>query len=238
VIGVLVVDADDRCRSLVAAALRDAGYRVEAADDPAHAAAVIRRRPLDAILLDPGDEPQAAVAAIRRQTDVPMILISALDDHERRVAALDAGADDFVAKPFVIEELLARVRVWLRRAARPHHTPPVVTADFVIQLDERRLLRADGSEVTLTPTEWRLVEILARRPGQLVGHDELLQAVWGPKGEGKTDYLRVYMAGIRRKVEPEPSRPRYFLTVPGVGHRFVADSGVVTPTHVQTMATS
>ena len=229
---VLVIDGDERSRARVAAALRDAGHNVEAAYEIGHARTIIRRQQFSAILVDPTGDVETAIGTLRRQTDIPMIVLSADDALERRIAALDAGADDYLAKPFVIEELLARLRVWLRRAAQHVETPPVTTADFVIQLDNRRVLRSDGGDVILTPTEWRLVETLDRRPGRLVDHEELLQRVWGAKGSGRTDYLRVYMAAIRRKLEPNPARPRYFVTVPGVGHRFVPD-GVATTTDAQ-----
>ncbi|MBV9410407.1 MAG: winged helix-turn-helix domain-containing protein [Acidimicrobiia bacterium] len=218
---VLVIDHDGRSRARVAAAVRDAGHEVEVADDTRHAGTIIRRRQLSAIVVDPAGDAETTVGELRRQTDVPMIVLSPEDGSEHRIAALDAGADDYLAKPFVIEELLARLRVWLRRAARRDETPPVATPDFVIQLDNRRVLSGDGTDIVLTPTEWRLVETLARRPGQLVDHEDLLQRVWGAKGSGRTDYLRVYMAAIRRKLEPDPARPRYFVTVPGVGHRFI-----------------
>jgi two-component system KDP operon response regulator KdpE len=228
VTNVLVIEGDERSRARIAGALRDAGHRVEVAHGTGHAGTIIRRRQLSAVVLDPGDEAETAVAGLRRQTDVPMIVLSSEDAPERRIAALDAGADDYLVKPFVIEELLARLRVWLRWAARRDDTPPIATPDFVIQLDNRRVLRADGTDVILTPTEWRLVETLARRPGQLVDHEELLQRVWGARGVGRTDYLRVYMAAIRRKLEPDPASPHYFITVPGVGHRFTA--GAAAPT--------
>src|SRR6202035_3830329 len=145
--------------------------------------------------------------------------VSALGEEWDKVAMLDAGADDFLTKPYGIEELLARVRVALRRIAPAEAAAeaPVVTADFSVDVADRRWLRADGTEVRLTPTEWRLVELLARHPGRLVPQAELLLSIWGPKALDKTGYLRVFLTGIRHKVEPNPARPRYFITAPGLG---------------------
>jgi two-component system KDP operon response regulator KdpE len=139
------------------------------------------------------------------------------DDEVSKVSVLDAGADDYLTKPFGIAELLARLRATLRRSSHPVDESPVTTADFTIHLADRRWLPADGSEVRLTPTEWKVVEMLVNRPGHLVTQAELLQAIWGPKAIERTEYLRVHMTTIRRKVEPDPAHPRYFLTAPGLG---------------------
>ncbi len=149
------------------------------------------------------------------------------DGERDKVSALDAGADDYVTKPFGMDELMARLRAALRRATPAEEAPVVETPDFTIDLEAKRVLRADGTgpdedvvEVRLTPTEWHLVEVLVRNQGKLVSQRQLLQEVWGPEYHDETAYLRVHMANVRRKLEPEPSRPRYFFTEPGMGYRF------------------
>jgi two-component system KDP operon response regulator KdpE len=138
------------------------------------------------------------------------------------VAALDAGADDYVTKPFGMDELLARLRAAIRRASPAADEPVVKTEDFTVDLGAKRVTRADGSDVRLTPTEWQLLEVLVRNQGRLVTQRQLLQEVWGPSYETESNYLRVYVAQLRRKLEPEPPRPRYLLTESGMGYRFVA----------------
>jgi two-component system, OmpR family, KDP operon response regulator KdpE len=142
-------------------------------------------------------------------------------DEQHRDPALDAGADDYVTKPFGMDELLARLRSALRRATPAEEEAVVGTADFTIDLAAKRVVNASGEEVRLTPTEWQIVEVLARNSGKLVPQQQLLQQVWGPQYERETHYLRIYMSQIRRKLEPDPSRPRYFITEPGMGYRFV-----------------
>jgi len=219
---VLVADPDRSSRRLIAAALRSAGYTVETAKDAGRAASVLRRRRPDAVVVDPATAPpHEPVVSLRAQTDIPIVVVNGSDALWDKVAVLDAGADDYLAKPFGVEELLARLRVALRRAARPaEHDAPMRTADFTVHLADRRWKRSDGVDVPLTPTEWRVVETLVQHAGHLVTYTELLQAVWGPKAVEKTHYLRVQMAAIRRKVEPDPARPKYFITVPGLGLRF------------------
>ena len=138
--------------------------------------------------------------------------------------ALDAGADDYVTKPFGMDELLARLRAALRRSAPAPPNAVVRTADFAVDLAAKRVTGPEG-EVRLTPTEWGLIEVLVRNPGKLVSQRQLLQDVWGPNYGEETNYLRVYMAHIRRKLEPDPSRPRYFVTEPGMGYRFEGPDG-------------
>ena len=150
---------------------------------------------------------------------MPIVVLSARDAESAKVAALDAGADDYVTKPFGMDELLARLRVALRRAAPAQDRPSIETADFVIDLAAKRVTR-DATEIRLTPTEWHLVELLVRHEGKLVTQRRLLDEVWGPDLRNETNYLRVFMAQVRRKLEPEPSRPRYFITEPGMGYRF------------------
>jgi two-component system KDP operon response regulator KdpE len=154
---------------------------------------------------------------------VPVVVLSARDEERVKVAALDLGADDYVTKPFGMDELLARVRAALRRASDGHDEPTVATADFVVDLAAKQVQRGDGAVVRLTPTEWHVLEVLVRNEGRLVSQKLLLQEVWGPGYETQTEYLRVYLAALRRKLEPEPSRPKYFVTEPGMGYRFLSD---------------
>ncbi|MEX2254556.1 MAG: winged helix-turn-helix domain-containing protein, partial [Acidimicrobiia bacterium] len=150
---------------------------------------------------------------------VPIIVLSVRESEPAKVAALDAGADDYVTKPFGMDELLARLRAAIRRASPAEETAVVETPDFTIDLAAKRVTR-DGEELRLTPTEWHLVEVLVRNQGKLVAQRQLLQEVWGPQYHDETNYLRVFMAQVRRKLEPEPSHPRYFITEPGMGYRF------------------
>jgi two-component system KDP operon response regulator KdpE len=224
---ILVGDPDRHVRRVIAAALRFAGYAVETARDSQDVSAFLRRHRPDALIIDPAETGTVnTVTALRAQTDVPILVVSGAGDEWEKVATLDAGADDYLTKPFGTEELLARLRVVLRRLPRSDiDDAPIETADFTIHLSDRRWVGRDGSEVSLTPTEWRLVEILVRHPGRLVTQADLLQGVWGPSAVEKTHYLRVQMASIRRKVEPEPGQPRYFITAPGLGLRFNPSPG-------------
>jgi two-component system KDP operon response regulator KdpE len=179
----------------------------------------------DAVILDLGlpdmDGVQVATA-LRGWSTVPIVVLSARDAESVKVAALDAGADDYVTKPFGMNEFLARLRAALRRATAPDEAPIIETTDFTIDLGTKRV-RSDGKEVHLTPTEWQIVEVLTRNRGKLVPQQQLLQQVWGPEYETETHYLRIYIGQIRRKLERDPSRPRYFITEPGMGYRFVVE---------------
>jgi two-component system KDP operon response regulator KdpE len=170
----------------------------------------------------PGMDGIEVVRGLRAWTSVPVIVLSVRDGERDKVAALDAGADDYVTKPFGMDELLARLRAALRRAVPTNDLAVVETEHFRIDVADRRVFVGDA-EVKLTPTEWHLVEVLVRNQGQLVTQRELLQEVWGPQYEVETNYLRVYMARVRAKLEPDSSRARYFVTEPGVGYRFYAD---------------
>jgi len=203
-------------------AVRYGGFNTKTAHSLAEACRLLRRNRYAALIVDPGDGPEAArlVEELRARTDAPIIAVSSSGDQPYKVSLLDAGADDYVTRPFDPEELLARVRAVARRVAQPEDVAPIVTPDFTMDLADRRLVRTDDSEVALSPTEWKLIDVLARHPGHLVTREEILASVWGPDAASKTQYLRVYMASIRRKVEPDPSRPRYFVTAPGLGLRF------------------
>jgi len=184
-----------------------------------------RERP-DVVILDLGLPDMAGtdvIRGIRGWSSVPIIVLSANEQELQKVQALDAGADDYVTKPFGMNELLARLRAATRRAAPGVDEPVVVTAEFTIDLGAKRVVRKDGRDVRLTPTEWQLLEVLARHGGRLVSGRQLLQDVWGPTYGTETNYLRVYMAQLRRKLEPDPAQPRYLITEPGMGYRLVTD---------------
>jgi two-component system KDP operon response regulator KdpE len=219
---VLVVDDEPQIRRALAINLRARGYEVDLAEDGRAALDVAARSHPDVVVLDlglPELDGVEVIKGLRGWSRVPIIVLSVRDAEGDKVAALDAGADDYVTKPFGMDELLARLRAALRRAAPAEEEATVDTPDFVIDLAAKRVSR-DGQEVRLTPTEWHLVEVLVRNRGRLVTQRQLLQEVWGPEYGEETNYLRVYMAQVRRKLEPEPSRPRYFITEPGMGYRF------------------
>jgi two-component system KDP operon response regulator KdpE len=224
---VLIADPDRRTRRLTTTALRVAGYTVETTATSIRTASLLRLRRFDALILDPaGTGPVETVSALRTQTDIPILVVSTTAEEWDKVAVLDAGADDYLTKPFGVEELLARLRVALRYMTRTDiEDLTVTTPDFTVQVTDRRWFQRDGTEVRLTPIEWRLVEILIRRAGHLVTQAELLQGIWGPKAKEKTHYLRIQLVAIRRKVEPDPARPRYFITAPGLGLRFDPSAG-------------
>jgi two-component system KDP operon response regulator KdpE len=166
-------------------------------------------------------ETTVLVIDVRSWSTVPIIVLSARTDSTDKVQALDTGADDYVTKPFGMDELLARLRAAVRRSttdADPDE-PVVDAGDFTIDFAATRVIR-DGAEVHLTPTEWNIIETLARNHGKLVGQRQLLREVWGPAYRNETNYLRVYLAQLRRKLEPEPGRPRHLITEPGMGYRF------------------
>ena len=220
---VLVVDDDRALARALAINLRARGYDVELATTGADALKAAAAAPPDVVILDlglPDLDGLEVLAGLRGWTSTPVLVLSARQDQAQKVAALDAGADDYVTKPFGMDELLARLRAALRRGAPEQPDVPVVTTDhFTVDLSARRVTTASG-EVRLTPTEWHLLEILVRSPGRLVGQRQLLQEVWGPAYETETNYLRVYVAQLRRKLEPDPAHPVHLITEPGMGYRF------------------
>jgi two-component system KDP operon response regulator KdpE len=176
----------------------------------------------DVVVLDlglPDLDGTEVLAGLRPWFTGPVVVLSARADSRDKVAALDAGADDYVTKPFDMDELLARLRAALRRRVPEGADPVVVTDHFTVDLAARQVT-VDGVPVRLTPTEWALLSELVRAPGRLVGQKQLLQSVWGPAYETETNYLRVYLAQLRRKLEPDPATPRYLHTEPGMGYRF------------------
>lgn len=220
---VLVVDDEPQIRRALATNLRARGYDVDLAATGEEALRLAAEHRPDVVVLDlglPGIDGIAVVQGLRGWTEVPIIVLSVRDSEADKVAALDAGADDFVTKPFGMDELLARLRAAVRRSTPVTTEVATVTTDHhVIDLAARRITR-EGTEVKLTPTEWHLVEVLVRNAGKLVTQPQLLQEVWGPGYERETNYLRVYLARVRRKLEVDPSNPRHFITEPGSGYRF------------------
>jgi two-component system, OmpR family, KDP operon response regulator KdpE len=221
---ILVVDDEPQIRRALVINLRARGYEVDVADSGERALELAARHHPDAVVLDlglPGIDGVEVIRGLRGWSQVPIVVLSVRDQEADKVAALDAGADDYVAKPFGMDELLARLRAALRRGAPAEEAAVITTADFTIDLAAKRVTR-DGVEVRLTPTEWHVVEVLVRHQGKLVPQRQLLREVWGPDYHDETNYLRVFLAQVRRKLEPEPARPRYFLTEPGMGYRFEA----------------
>jgi two-component system KDP operon response regulator KdpE len=223
VTSVLVVDDDPAIQRTLAIGLRARGYDVLPARDGRTAVDACHDDEPDVVLLDLGLPDLSGVEVlrtIRAWSQVPVIVLSARHGSDDKVEALDVGADDYVTKPFGMDELLARVRAAVRRAVPDQPPEPVVTDAFTVDLAATRVHR-HGREVRLTPTEWRLLAALVTRPGRLVPQRQLLSEGWGPGYTVETNYLRVYLAGLRRKLEDDPSRPRHLVTEPGMGYRFV-----------------
>jgi two-component system KDP operon response regulator KdpE len=222
VITVLVVDDDPALVRALDINLRARGYQVHAAATGAGALRLAATHAPDAVVLDlglPDMDGSEVIAGLRGWTDVPILVLSAREQSRQKVAALDAGADDYVVKPFGMDELLARLRAAIRRGTPTPAEPTVTTDDFTIDLAAGRVT-AEGRDVKLTPTEWHLLEVLARHPGKVIEHSRLLTEVWGPAYREQTNYLRVYMATLRRKLEPDAAHPRHLLTEAGRGYRF------------------
>ena len=222
---VLIVDDEAPFLRALAISLRARGYEVETAETGEAGLEVAARTHPDVVVLDlglPGISGIEALRGLRSWSKVPVIVLSARHAEATKVEALDAGADDYITKPFGFDELLARLRATLRRAVPGHDEPVIVTADFTLDLGAKRVSTPDGTDIRLTPTEWGIVETLVRNPGRLVSQRQLLQEVWGPEYETETPYLRVHLAAIRRKLEPDTSKPRYFITEAGMGYRFEA----------------
>jgi two-component system KDP operon response regulator KdpE len=220
---ILVVDDEPSILRALRINLKARKYDVvTAADGAAGLAAAARDRP-DVIILDlglPDMDGTDVIHGVRGWTTTPIIVLSAWGQESQKVAALDAGADDYVTKPFGMDELLARLRAAVRRASPAPDEPVVTTPHFTVDLAAKRVRKEGSADIRLTPNEWQLLEVLVRNAGRLVTHRQLLREVWGPGYETESNYLRVYLAQLRRKLEPEPSAPRYLLTEPGMGYRF------------------
>ncbi|MGW7542333.1 response regulator [Streptomyces sp. NPDC054770] len=222
---VLVVEDDPQLVRALVINLQARKYGVDAAPDGATALRLAAARQPDVVLLDlglPDMDGVDIIKGLRGWTRVPILVLSARQASDEKVAALDAGADDYITKPFSMDELLARLRAAVRRTEDTASVPDttlVETGDFSIDLLAKKVVRG-GRDVRLTPTEWHLLEILVTNPGRLITQKHLLQEVWGVSQSNKTNYLRVYMAQLRRKLETDPSHPRYLITEPGMGYRF------------------
>jgi len=220
---ILVVDDESGLARALAINLRAHGYDVGTAGDGTSALAAAAAHPPDLVILDlglPDLDGVEVVRGLRGWSTAPVLVLSARHAQEQKVAALDAGADDYVTKPFGMDELLARVRAALRRTIPGGPDRPLIeTGSFTVDLTAHRVNTAAG-EVRLTPTEWHLLEALVRHPGQLVTGRQLLREVWGPTYGTESNYLRVYVSQLRRKLEADPTHPRHIITEPGVGYRF------------------
>jgi two-component system, OmpR family, KDP operon response regulator KdpE len=217
---VLLVDDDATLRRTLGIGLRAAGHEVLIAADGRTALQALREDHPDIVVLDLGLPDLSGIEVLRKVrawSTVPVVVLSARAESSEKVEALDLGADDYVTKPFGMEELLARVRAAARRAGSD--VPVLEAGDLVIDLPARRVTK-DGAVVRLTPTEWGLLELLVRTPGRLVSQQDLLHEVWGPAYGRETNYLRVYVGGLRKKLEDDPSAPRHLITEPGMGYRF------------------
>ena len=222
---VLVVDDEAPIQRALSANLKVRDYDVLLASTGEQALQLAARYHPDVVILDlglPGIDGIEVVRGLRGWTSVPIIILSARGSEEDKVIALDAGADDYVSKPFGMAELLARLGAALRRSVPTAEAPVIATDDFGIDLAARRVTGRDGEAIRLTPTEWGVLEVLVRNAGRLVTHRHLLREVWGPAYGGESNYLRVHMANLRRKLEPNPAQPRYLVTEPGMGYRFTA----------------
>ncbi|MCW2529506.1 MAG: two component transcriptional regulator, winged helix family [Pseudonocardiales bacterium] len=222
---VLVVDDEPQIVRALSINLRARGYEVHAAATGATALEVAARFPPDVVILDLGLPDLAGtdvIAGLRGWTSVPIIVLSGRSDSADKVDALDAGADDYVTKPFGVDELLARIRAATRRAGATGTSdePAIVLGEHTIDLAARRVVSAGGDELRLTPTEWQLLERLVRHPGQLLTQRQLLTEVWGPSYADEAGYLRFHFGQLRRKLEADPGRPRYLITEPGIGYRY------------------
>jgi two-component system KDP operon response regulator KdpE len=220
---VLVVDDEPQILRALETNLRGAGYEVDTAATAEAALATAAMRPPDAVILDlvlPDGSGTEVCRELRKWSSAPVLVLSVVGDEPEKVAALDAGADDYIQKPFGIEELLARLRAVLRRAG-PSGGPVLEIGELVVDLDKRSVA-VGGRQVSLTPHEFELLRVLAQNEGKLMTHPAILREVWGPAYGEESHYLHVYVSQLRRKIETDPARPRYLLTEAGAGYRLVS----------------
>ena len=220
---VLVIDDDPHLLKALRITLQAHGYAVETAADGGTALRAASHHPPDVMILDlglPDLDGAEVLQELRRWSSLPVLVLSARHGSSDKVDALDAGADDYITKPFGLDELLARLRALLRRVPEPESAPTVAASSFTVDLARRRVTK-EGDAVRLTPTEWNILELLVRNPARLVTQQQLLLDVLGPAYQKEANYLRVYMAQLRRKLEADPGNPRHLITEPGVGYRFM-----------------
>ncbi|MFE9190756.1 response regulator [Micromonospora sp. NPDC007208] len=221
---ILVVDDEPQILRALRINLRARQYDVDVAGTGAAALKAAASHPPDLVVLDlglPDIDGVEVIRGLRGWTTVPIIVLSGRAGSEDKVAALDAGADDYVTKPFGVEELLARIRAVTRRLGAPSEAVPALRIGrHTVDLADHSVRGDDGTEVKLTPTQWSVLEKLLRHPGKLVSQRQLLQDVWGPEYQNETNYLRQYLAQLRRKLEDDPARPRHLITEPGMGYRY------------------
>jgi two-component system, OmpR family, KDP operon response regulator KdpE len=221
---VLVVEDERGLRQALGINLRAHDYEVVLAATARAGIEAASTEPVDAIVIDlglPDMDGVDVIQGLRAWSDVPIVVLTARAGEADKVLALDSGADDYVTKPFGMNELLARLRAALRRAPEPESVPAVSTPTFTADFAAKEVRDAAGDPIRLTPTEWHVLEVLVRGRGKLVSQRELLQEVWGPSYQAETNYLRVYLAQLRRKLEADPSKPKHLITEPGMGYRFV-----------------
>ena len=219
---VLIVDDDDQIREALRRGLRARDYDVLTAGNGETALDVLTGSAVDVVALDlglPGIDGHEVIRRLRAFTDVPVVVLSVRESQSEKVAALDAGADDYVVKPFGMDELLARMRAALRRARPEESRPRLVFGDLEVDL-ARQLVQLGGQQVHLTPTEYRLLEALATNAGKLLTHAWLLRRVWGPAYDRESHYVRVYIQQLRQKLGDDPGHPRFIFTEPGLGYRW------------------
>jgi two-component system, OmpR family, KDP operon response regulator KdpE len=220
---VLVVDDEPQIVRALQINLKARGYEVHLAGTGTAALKVAAQHPPELVILDlglPDFDGVDVIRGLRGWTEAPILVLSGRTDSTDKVEALDAGADDYVTKPFGIDELLARMRAVLRRSNISQDQPVVNVGGAVVDLAAKRVTLESGEDIRLTPTEWHLLEVLVRHPGKLMSQRQLLTEVWGPGYETASGNLRFYMGQLRRKLEPDPARPKHLLTEPGMGYRF------------------
>jgi len=220
---ILVIDDEPQIRKLLTVALEARGYMVECASTGKEGVQLAATYRPDLLIVDlglPDIEGREVIKSIREWTQTPIIVLSVRDQEKEKIAALDSGADDYITKPFSVEELLARIRVSLRRTASTGSEPIISCGRLTVDLGQRRVAVGDR-EIKLTPTEYDIMKVLAQNVGRVLTHQQLLKAVWGNIGYQDTHYIRVYIGQLRRKIEENPAQPQYIITESGVGYRLM-----------------